>query len=1362
MKLFLKAVCTTLAIAAFGSNASAQELFWSGGLSGEFNDPSNWSTTVPNTDFNGSTSPAGLVPGTANVAVFNVDVNNGTAVNDLTVGVTGVPLNITLSSLTPSNNTLKGLIVTDYFFWGKSTGGMNFNNTSGRALTITGSNSSAGDFIVDGYETLNYSGNGINVNRGNTVIGDDLFSNINTEAGSGTLILNTTTLNFTPSTGQTTTTYLGYSQTSTNNNFIFGSAVGTITEIASTVTLGNKTYLGYNGGRGTWNLTGNSVLQNSIGLTTNIFLGSNGGPNSLNGTGAVGTLNIADGSIFSVGNVGSNTVVNLVLGIVDPNYAQALAIDAGTGVINQNGSASIVNFTGQQTFVGLGESGKNGGSGGSGTYNLINGTLLIGTNSTDNVTFVLGDGLNSDGRLVQTGGNLVFGTTDVTNTSSFVLGNLGDGVYTISGGMATFNRAITYGGGQINLNGGILAITPDNLGNSSALNLGGGTLKLLPGIATTYLFGTSNLSGAASTIDASTSNLTDFTFANALSGNGGISLIGRTVGGTTFNFASQAPAGGFGTQQGSVSISNGTLNLDAADLQNAPALNLITGSSNIAPTINLTVGLHGNVPLPLVSTINGGGTLNVNFEQPSLTLSLIGANSATGVSIILAANTGPNASTTAGTLSLAKGNFGSITEVGAGNNLVIGGATTGTVTIANDGLTGTTSVSQNFTLFVPDLIGTGAGVGDITNAGALVTTDATLGIIGNIANNSGLINVLGTNGITGNVVANTGTIMAPTISGAVTTAGTLITLHTGALDNSGIVFLTPSSAVGTNFTVNGSLTSTGTLTVRLANGLADSYTATGAVVASGVVKIFGSGTVNDLPILTGSTAAIGGNGNPNDAGGLITNPGPMGVLFSGSVTLVGGNSIHLSTLQRTVIEASQAGLIPALTFNQTQVAQSIDPVLVAGALPFGATLNAYADIAPASIPGVMDSLTPASLQYSRLISFENVNFMAERMHNVDANLRAGYGGLDTSAVSVTMPGFNNGLGHSMNSFMASDVSPYYRKPAPNGVNYYPGGQGGPAGATPAEAVPTFEPSSQVISDSPNPYLAIANPAGPETPKTSEFIGGDVILADLNQDHGAANAPSTKANYIAGDVMAGASYRITPHFAAGVLFDYNHTDANTDGSGSKIKVDSYNPGIYATWFDHGFYVDGLGAFGYNSYSNQRAIPLLGTTATSSPEGQQYVADLNAGYDFHPDKSWVVGPTASITYAHLDVDSFSEGNAPGAELNVASQSTDSLRSRLGAHAIYQTLCGDVLLQPNLSIMWQHEFLNDADTMTSTFEDFTASSFATRTLSPSRDSALINLGLTATLNTSMAFYLNYMADIGADDYWAQSVVAGMKARF
>jgi outer membrane autotransporter protein len=136
---------------------------------------------------------------------------------------------------------------------------------------------------------------------------------------------------------------------------------------------------------------------------------------------------------------------------------------------------------------------------------------------------------------------------------------------------------------------------------------------------------------------------------------------------------------------------------------------------------------------------------------------------------------------------------------------------------------------------------------------------------------------------------------------------------------------------------------------------------------------------------------------------------------------------------------------------------------------------------------------------------------------------------------------------------------------------------------------------------------------------------------------------------------------------------------------------------------------------------------------------------------------------VTYTHLNVDDFTEEGAPGADLHVDSTNAESLRSRLGGHAIYTAMAGDVIFQPNLSVLWQHEAMaGSAQTITSNFSDFASNPFTIQTIAPGRDSALVTLGVDVTLTNSMALYFDYLADVGSSTYYAQSIVGGFKAHF
>lgn len=1366
MKLFSPSIALFIAITVFAPFASGQTLYWVGGMNGDFNTALNWSTTEPILTNAQGTGP---VPGLGDTAVVYPNIaetNNGSS----TVG--------TITITAEVNNTIAGLQINNNLFFFDLTTGSNgtviLTNTATLAVQgvadVGGHGETVeGDVDVDGGTSLSLNGTGaFQLASGRMVVGDDF--NDDFFGNSGTLNISAGTLSTVPTAGNKTEVDLGSGE----------GATGTLVQSGNSVVVtGNWFYVGVGGGTGIYKLTSGSLNTGVAGSVIAIGVNSQTAlTNEFSGTNSVGDLNIT-GTASSAVNIGNAGTADLQVGTLALNPD---ATFGGTGTITQNDANSQVNIIGASTME-IGDStaaGLNATAGGTvGQYNLEAGRLNIGTSATDTATVILGDGAFSTGTLNQTGGTL----TALADTTFLLGSDGGTGIYNMSGGTATFENGLTIGAnGTINLNGGTISSPIDSLNSTGGrLNLGGGDLYLTGASATptyTYNFAGS-LTQGTSIIDVSTvTGLTTFTFNNPLSGAGGISLVGN--GTTVFNFASNAGgAADANTYTGSTGISGGTLNALGEDLTSAAAGTVLSfGSTGAAGTLNLTLDSSVSPTTTLNQAITGTGQLNVIYSATGETLYLANTSSTlSSVGIALGA-TGGNA----GTLQVLNGAFGTITDNGTGSSVIVGtGTGTGTVTFGTTSYTGQTMIDPNYTLSATNLqgnvinngtlsvttnIGHAGGANTVANTGSLSAGT----IVGDVTSNSGTISITGA-GITGNVISNSGSLSAANVSGAVTSTGTFVgtsalgaTTVGGNLSSTGanavLASATPLPTVAGNqatFTIGGNLTESGTLNIRTNGIAADEYVIGGTASVGGNVHLTGFGTNSTGYTVVSSTGAL------TDNGLAISST----TLFSGTLTQV-GNTLVLTTKQ-----------IPSASFAQTpaqaNVAMAIDKFLINPQSLSGYSLSVqnqflafnsiYSNLTPGEFASVQEQLTPITLQYARDIAFENTTYLAERMNGVDANLRSGYEGLDTSAVSIVSPGFGSGLGRSLGSLLASD-DPGFHSSAPNGVNYYPGESGrsspSPSASEPAEA-PAFDSSTQVMSDTPNPYLADVHPGGPDTPKLSEFIGGDVVLADLNKDGSLANAPTSSGNYTAGGATAGVSFRVTNHFAAGVLFDYNHTDADTDSNGSKIKVDSYSPGIFATYFDKGFYANGLFSFGYNNYSDTRAIPAFGTTASSSPSGEQYVGDLDVGYDFHPDKAWVVGPTLGATYTHLDIDSAQESGAGFEDLSINSQSLDSLRSRLGAHVLYQTYTGDVLLQPSFTAMWQHEFLASAADLTSNFTELGgASTFTTPTASPVRNSALIGLGLTATLSNSMALYISYLADVGDSDFFSQSVIGGLKARF
>ena len=162
--------------------------------------------------------------------------------------------------------------------------------------------------------------------------------------------------------------------------------------------------------------------------------------------------------------------------------------------------------------------------------------------------------------------------------------------------------------------------------------------------------------------------------------------------------------------------------------------------------------------------------------------------------------------------------------------------------------------------------------------------------------------------------------------------------------------------------------------------------------------------------------------------------------------------------------------------------------------------------------------------------------------------------------------------------------------------------------------------------------------------------------------------------------------------------YAHTATNLQPSGD-IDVNTGRGGLYATYFDHGFYIDAAAYGGYNSYSTSRQ-GLLGMANGSTSSGE-FSIWTEAGYDFHFG-DFTVGPMGSLQYTLVHVDGFNEQGSL-LPLQIHSDQEASLRTDLGARATYTWHLGKVLVIPTLTVAWEHEYFYSALAITASFVEF-----------------------------------------------------------
>jgi uncharacterized protein YhjY with autotransporter beta-barrel domain len=394
---------------------------------------------------------------------------------------------------------------------------------------------------------------------------------------------------------------------------------------------------------------------------------------------------------------------------------------------------------------------------------------------------------------------------------------------------------------------------------------------------------------------------------------------------------------------------------------------------------------------------------------------------------------------------------------------------------------------------------------------------------------------------------------------------------------------------------------------------------------------------------------------------------------------------------------------------------------------------------PGSLGADLDQLSPEKLGIFSSIAFNDAGFRAADFDEHAANRRNSVGNFQVEANHVDTSGL---------VYVDPTMDPALSQVSSRLLAWSP------------------MPTPGLLSDSANPLMAdffgppppVNNPAN----NWNFFVSGDVTLG---QNYSQPDVDHT--DYTTSSFEIGTDYQIGDHFLTGVLFDYGHTDTDLDEQGSSATIDSYSPGVFACFADKGWFANFLGTYTKNAYTEQRNIG-FGTfdeTVNGAPNGDQEMGDLDGGYEFHAMHHHLTfGPTSGIQYTHLDIDSFNESGGPGSDLAVNDESADSLRSRFGGRISYAKYDASdkVIFTPYLAASWQHEWLSTSRSITSNFANVSGTSFTVSTPATSRDSALLVAGLNADITDDMTLFSNYAVQVGASNYFGQSVTAGLKIGF
>ena len=265
-----------------------------------------------------------------------------------------------------------------------------------------------------------------------------------------------------------------------------------------------------------------------------------------------------------------------------------------------------------------------------------------------------------------------------------------------------------------------------------------------------------------------------------------------------------------------------------------------------------------------------------------------------------------------------------------------------------------------------------------------------------------------------------------------------------------------------------------------------------------------------------------------------------------------------------------------------------------------------------------------------------------------------------------------------------------------------------------------------------------------------FISGSGEWVDLQ-----STSIARGSSFETGGVTLGVDYRVTDHFVLGTAFGYANT--STDLSlGGRLRSDSGKGSLYGTYYDQGFYVNGIVGGGYGSIDTRRLT--VGGFARGDTNGTDFDALIGTGYDYHIG-GWSFGPIASLRYGRVGLDGFAEEGALGSLL-FDSQSEDSLKSAIGLQISYTAQIGRIAVTPIVSAQWEHEYLTSTSSIDAGFTS--ANSFTVQGPHIGRDSLLLDVGFSAQLTPRVGIFSYYTGELGRENYSVHSISGGFRVSF
>ena len=268
---------------------------------------------------------------------------------------------------------------------------------------------------------------------------------------------------------------------------------------------------------------------------------------------------------------------------------------------------------------------------------------------------------------------------------------------------------------------------------------------------------------------------------------------------------------------------------------------------------------------------------------------------------------------------------------------------------------------------------------------------------------------------------------------------------------------------------------------------------------------------------------------------------------------------------------------------------------------------------------------------------------------------------------------------------------------------------------------------------------------PEDTPLNSFPDGGVwarvygVVGDIDESTNASGI-----EYSGGGVVIGVDQRIADQFVIGISAGYARIDSDFDRLNEDDEADAYSLSLYGTYLiTEDAWVDALLGYTFTQHDLVRNGP-SGTTPAADFNSHSLRAVIEGGYNFDLNEPGTlqIQPLASLSYAVLWQEGFTESGGGPFNLDVSDVERSSLRAGIGARLLYEWSVNDsLLLLPEARAGYQHEFLDDNTQVSANFANTgSGSSFVIENVDVERDYWTIGAGLTAHTDRNISAFVGY----------------------